>query len=97
MYMCTCILYAYRSYIQNIGTEFCVQGCDRVRACKGYITFEDTKRGSYMQYIGPISILYTISSCMMVRSPAELPHQRDDVTIILYVLYNMFHLSICVI
>ena len=52
--------------MQNIGPEFCVRGCDIARACEGYITSEDTKRGSYMQYIGPISILY----CMMVTSPA---------------------------
>ena len=57
------------SYIQNIGPEFCVQGSDIARACEGYITSEDTKRGSYIQYIGPISILYTIY-CMMVTSPA---------------------------
>ena len=38
-------------------------------ACKGYITSEDTKRRSYMQYIGPISILYTIY-CMMMTFPA---------------------------
>ena len=31
------------SYIQNIGPEFCVQGCDIARACEGYITSEDTK------------------------------------------------------
>ena len=30
-------------YIQNIGPEFCVQGCDIARACEGYITSEDTK------------------------------------------------------
>ena len=56
-------------YIQNIGPEFCVRGCDIARACEGYITSGDTKRGSYIQYIGPISILYTIY-CMMVTSPA---------------------------
>ena len=50
------------TYIQNIEPEFCVRGCDVARACKGYITSEDTKWGSYMymQYIGPISILYTM-------------------------------------
>ena len=69
MYMYICILYANRSYIQNIGPEFCVQGCDIAQACEGYITSEDTKQGSYIQYIGPISILYTIY-CMMVTSPA---------------------------
>ena len=52
------IFILYRSYIQNIGLEFCVRGCDIARACEGYITSEDTKRGSYIQYIGPISILY---------------------------------------
>ena len=57
------------SYIQNIGPEFCVLGCDIARACEGYITSEDTKRGSYIQYIGTISILYIIY-CMMVTSPA---------------------------
>ena len=31
------------SYIQNIGPEFCVRGCDIARACEGYITPEDTK------------------------------------------------------
>ena len=46
--------------MQKIGPEFCVRGYDIARACEGYITSEDTKRGSYMQYIGPISILYTI-------------------------------------
>ena len=51
-----------RSYIQNIGPEFCVRGCDR--ACEGYIISEDTKQGSYILYIGPVSILYTIY-CMM--------------------------------
>ena len=39
--------------------------CDIVRACEGYITSEGTKQGSYIQYIGPISILYTMY-CMMV-------------------------------
>ena len=56
-------------YIQNIGPEFCVQECDIVRACEGYITSEDTKLRSYIQYFGPISILYTIY-CMMVTSLA---------------------------
>ena len=72
------ILYANRSYILNIGPEFCFRGCDIARACKGYITSEDTKRGSYMQYIGPISILhvYTIY-CMMVTSPAYFTHGRS--------------------
>ena len=37
----------YRSYIQNIEPEF-VSGCDIARACEGYITFEETKRGSYI-------------------------------------------------
>ena len=31
------------TYIQNIEPEFCVRGCDVARACKGYITSEDTK------------------------------------------------------
>ena len=57
-------------YIQNIGPEFCVQGCDIARACKGYITSEDTKRGSYIQYIGLINILYAVSYSMMGTSPA---------------------------
>ena len=47
-----------------IGPEFCARGCDIAQACDGYITSEDTKRGSYIQYIGPISILYTIY-CMV--------------------------------
>ena len=62
------------------------------RACEGYITFEDTKRGSYMQYIGPISILYTIY-CMMVTvyiQYIDSPHQRDDVTIILYIYIYIY-------
>ena len=46
--------------VQNIGPEFCVRGCDIARACKGYIISEDTKLRSYIMYIGPISILYTI-------------------------------------
>ena len=53
--------------IQNIRPEFCVRGCDIALACEGYITSEDTKRGSYILYIGPISILYTIY-CMMVTT-----------------------------
>ena len=32
----------------NIGPEFCVRGCDIARTCEGYITSEDTKRGSYV-------------------------------------------------
>ena len=56
----------YKIYI---GPDFFVRGCDIARACEGYITSEDTERGSYIQYIGPISILYTIY-CMMVTSPA---------------------------
>ena len=52
-----------------MGPEFCVRGCDIARACEGYITFEDTKQGSYILYIGRISILYTIY-CMMVTSSA---------------------------
>ena len=39
--------------------NFFVQRCDIARACEGYITSEDTKWGSYMRYIGPVSILYT--------------------------------------
>ena len=58
----TCIYTKYRTCV-------CVRGCDIARSCEGYITSEDTKRGYYMQYIGPISILYTIY-CMMVTSPA---------------------------
>ena len=52
IYMCIYIYiyYANMSYIQ----------------CEGYITFEDTKQVSSIQYIGPISILYF----MMVTSPA---------------------------
>ena len=57
------------SYIQNVGPLFCVLGCDIALAGPGYITSEDTKQGSYMQCIGPVSILYTIY-CMMVTSPA---------------------------
>ena len=53
----------------NIGPEFCVQGCDIARACE--ITSDDTvgKRGSYIQYIGPFSILYTIYdiSCIVCK------------------------------
>ena len=29
-------------YIQNIGPEFCVRGCDIAQACEDYITSEDT-------------------------------------------------------
>ena len=47
----------------------CVRRCDIARACEGYITSSDTKQRSYIQYIGPISILYTIY-CMLVTSPA---------------------------
>ena len=36
----------------------------------GYITSSDTTLRSYILYIGPISILYTIY-CMMVTSPAQ--------------------------
>ena len=61
--------YANSSYIQNIGPEFCVRGCDIAQAYEGYITSEDTKQGSYIQYTRHVSILYTIY-CMMVRSPA---------------------------
>ena len=50
------------SYIQNIGPEFVSE--DLI-----YITSEDTKQGSYIQYIGPISILYTIY-CMTMTSSA---------------------------
>ena len=64
------------SYIQNIVPAFCVRGCDIARACEGYITSADTKRGSYIQYIGPISILYTIY-CMMVTSPAVYTEWSD--------------------
>ena len=63
------IEHANMSYIQNIGPEFCVRGCDIARPCEGYITSEDTKRGSCIQYIGCISILYTIY-VIMVTSPA---------------------------
>ena len=42
--------------IQNIGPEFCVWGCDIAQGCKGYITSKDTKRGSHIQYTGPINI-----------------------------------------
>ena len=65
MYIIEYTIYANR---QNIGPEFCVWGWDMAWACKGYITSEDTKQGSYIQYIGPTSILYTIY-CMMVISP----------------------------
>ena len=44
-------------------------GCDIALACSGYITCSGTKLRSYIQYIGPINILYTIY-CMMVTSPA---------------------------
>ena len=66
-----------------------VLGCYIALAGSGYITSLDTKLRCY---IGPVSVLYTIY-CMMVRSPAwcthrrsiyNSPHQRDDVTIILY-------------
>ena len=67
IYIYICIL--YRSYIQNVGPEFCVRGCDIARACEVYITSEETKRGSYIQYIGPISILYIIY-CRMMTSAA---------------------------
>ena len=91
-------MFANRSYIHNIGPEFCVWGCDIDRACEGYITSEDTKQGSYMQYIWPISILYT-NYCMMVTSPAWCAHGRSinninsshqsyDVTIILRTSLN---------
>ena len=32
--------------------SFVSKGCDIARACEGYITFEDTKQGSYN--IGPL-------------------------------------------
>ena len=54
------IYYSNRSYIQNIGPDFCVQGCDIAQACEGYIRSEDTKVRSYILYIGPIRILYSI-------------------------------------
>ena len=66
----SCPLVQYQAYNHlALGPEFRVRGCDIARACEGYITSKDTKRGSYIQYIGPISILYTIY-CMMVTSPA---------------------------
>ena len=34
------IYYSNRSYIQNIGPDFCVRGCDITRACEGYIRSE---------------------------------------------------------
>ena len=37
-----------RSYIQNIGPDFCVRGCDIAQACDGYITSEDTKYAVYI-------------------------------------------------
>ena len=48
---------------------FYVKGCGIPQAYNGYITSEDTKQRSYIQYIGPFSIPYTIY-CMMVTSPA---------------------------
>ena len=66
------IQYANRSYIQNIGPEFCVQECDIARPCEGYMRSDGHKTRvlyALMQYIGPISILYTIY-CMMVTSLA---------------------------
>ena len=50
-------------------TRVFVRVCDIAQACEGYILSSDTKQGSYIQYIGPISILYTIY-CMIVTSPA---------------------------
>ena len=43
------IYYSNRSYmyIQNIGPDFCVQGCDIAQAREGYIR-------SYILYIGPV-------------------------------------------
>ena len=55
-------IYKYR-------TSVCVRGCDIAQACECYIISEDTKQGSYIQYIEPIGILYTIN-CIMVASPA---------------------------
>ena len=58
MYVCVYIyiLYVYyivfnRSYIQNIGPDFCVRRCDIARACKGYIRSEDTKVKSIFRLI----------------------------------------------
>ena len=58
MYIYVCILYSM--LCTKYRPAFCIQGCDIARACEGYIISEDTNRGSYMQYIRPISILYTI-------------------------------------
>ena len=40
--------------VQNIGPEFCVQESDIARASEGYITPEDTKQASYIQYNRPV-------------------------------------------
>ena len=81
--------------VQNIGPEFCVRGCDIARACKGYIISEDTKLRSYIMYIGPISILYTIY-CMEGLLYTNSPHQRDDVTIILYIYVYTVYTCTCI-
>ena len=55
-----CIWYANRSYIMHIGPLFCVLGYDIAFAGSGYITSPDTKRGSYILYIGPAGVVYYI-------------------------------------
>ena len=38
--------------MQNTAPEFCVRGCDIARGeAEGYITLEDTKRGSHVSHI----------------------------------------------
>ena len=85
-----------------IRPEFCVQGCDIARACEGYITSEDTKRKSYILYIGPVSRLYTIY-CMMVTSSAWKVYIRTHhikgmmspscyIIIYIYICYNYIYI-----
>ena len=40
--------------MQNIGPQICIRGCVIAQTCEGYITSKDTKRASYIHYIGPI-------------------------------------------
>ena len=54
-----CILYGTLTGLiyKNIDPRFSVRGCDIARACKGYITFEDTKPRVILWYIRTVSVL----------------------------------------
>ena len=95
------IQYANRSYIQNIGAEFVSEDVMQPERAishprtqnKGPIFSIQDLLACYIQYI-VYMMATSAAQCAHGRNIQDSPHQRDDVTIILFIIIFIYKLYI---